>query len=502
MKRIVSFALVLIISVSGMLVSCTGNGTELTGTDAYNTSDSPNRGDVIDDLPTLDYDGATISIYSVTQSNFSVFSFNEFSSDSINMDVLNDAIYNREQHVSKRLNVKFRYKYSVDEDVSETLRRSVMTGLDEYQIAGDAAHAFVENAVSGILMNVLNKERFPYLNLEQPWWSSYYAENAKVGDYLFTFTGDYNLSYIRGMYATFFNKALCEQLSIPNLYEIVDSGKWTIDKQIELTSMAYRDVTGDGVTKDDIFGFGNDFNPDSDVYWAAFNLELITRNSDGKYEISFGVDHLTDVTSKLSALFNDNKAFFYYPKMLTDAEMDGYNHILVEKFSQDELLFMSKSLFACDSTELRNMKSEYGIIPLPKWDEAQDDYYTAVAENYTLLGIPKTAVRTDMVSAVLEALCSDSYRYVTPAYYNKVLKGRYMSDPESTAMIDKITANYKVDFGVIYSVPLKRLAHNLMRNFLLGENGTSLSRYWASTKKMYTYSLDRMIKTLEKNAKQ
>lgn len=500
MKKTVSLILALILVSSALLVSCTGEVVP-TGTAPAAEPTGPNRGDVIDNLPELDYDGETVMMYFMTQHQFEGLSYNEFTTDAINMDALNDAIFNREQHVMTRLNVKFKYKYSAEDNVSETLTSSVLTGLDEYQVASESAHVFVENATNGNLQNVMNKERFPYFDFSQPWWASMYIENAMINDALFTLTGDYSLSYIKGMYATFFNKALCEQLGIPDLYGVVNDGEWTIDKQIEFASLAYSDVSGDGKTKDDIFGFGCDNNPDSDVYWAAFDLDLIERNADGEYVIDFDIDHLDSVLTKLSSLYNENKSFLYYT-MFTDAEMENdYNNILKVKFSEDELLFMTKTLGMCDNPELRNMKNDYGIITLPKWDTNQDSYYTAVVENYSLLGIPRTVVNTEIVSAVLEALSSDSYRYVTPAYYNKVLKGRYMSDTESTKMIDKITSSYKIDFGVIYSVPLKRLAHQLMRNFLLGENGKSISSFWRSNKKMYSTALSKMIASAEKNAK-
>ena len=40
------------------------------------------------------------------------------------------------------------------------------------------------------------------------------------------------------------------------------------------------------------------------------------------------------------------------------------------------------------SDQLRDMRDEYGILPFPKYDEAQDGYYTTVNDNYSQIMIP------------------------------------------------------------------------------------------------------------------
>ena len=54
----------------------------------------------------------------------------------------------------------------------------------------------------------------------------------------------------------------------------------------------------------------------------------------------------------------------------------------------------------------------------------------------------------------MEALCSESYRYVTPAYYETALKVKYTRDDETSRMLDMIRDSVKFDFAYIYNASL------------------------------------------------
>ena len=94
------------------------------------------------------------------------------------------------------------------------------------------------------------------------------------------------------------------------------------------------------------------------------------------------------------------------------------------------------------------MESPYGLIPLPKWNEEQSNYYTFVHDQYSIGGIPVSVQDPAMTSAVMEALAAESYRYVTPAYYDVVLNGKYLRDADSSEMLELAMAGVNVDMIV------------------------------------------------------
>ena len=91
------------------------------------------------------------------------------------------------------------------------------------------------------------------------------------------------------------------------------------------------------------------------------------------------------------------------------------------------------------------MKDTYSILPFPKWDEAQENYYTNADDKFQVFSIPKTVSDTSFVGMIFEALSAESYRSVYPAYYDVALKGKYSSDPSTAEMIDIIMEGRKFD---------------------------------------------------------
>ena len=94
-------------------------------------------------------------------------------------------------------------------------------------------------------------------------------------------------------------------------------------------------------------------------------------------------------------------------------------------------MFIHNWLYASETSYLRDMKSDYGIIPYPKYDENQDGYYTFQHDQIGLFTIPVTSTKKDMAGAVLEAMSSESSKTVVPSYYEVALKSKYSRDSES-----------------------------------------------------------------------
>ena len=84
------------------------------------------------------------------------------------------------------------------------------------------------------------------------------------------------------------------------------------------------------------------------------------------------------------------------------------------------------------------MGNSYSVLPLPKYDEFQDDYYTICRDTVTAIMVMNCAKDLEMSGVITQALCMYGQELVTPEYYEKVLKYRYNSDPRSIDMIDKI----------------------------------------------------------------
>lgn len=96
------------------------------------------------------------------------------------------------------------------------------------------------------------------------------------------------------------------------------------------------------------------------------------------------------------------------------------------------------------------MNDEYGVLPPPKRDEAQDGYFTLARNVYSSFGIPITAGDTELAGAFMEAAASENHRTLAPAYFETALKVKYARDEESARMFDLIKSGMKFNLGYTY----------------------------------------------------
>ena len=117
---------------------------------------------------------------------------------------------------------------------------------------------------------------------------------------------------------------------------------------------------------------------------------------------------------------------------------------------------------------------EFGIVPVPKFDTEQE----WISSNYgcTLSAIPVNTPDTDRSAIILEALNAESYRSVTPVYYESVLKGKLARDNDSEDMLDMIFGNLRFDFGFIHNNHLSAIPSG----FTSGTDENLASRYASS----------------------
>ncbi len=131
-------------------------------------------------------------------------------------------------------------------------------------------------------------------------------------------------------------------------------------------------------------------------------------------------------------------------------------------------------LCSVETEQFTQMDDDYGVIPVPKFDENQKTHYTYLHDQFTSFGIASYNANNEeklqMLGAVLEALAVESYKTVFPAYYELALKGRYVDDPESWRMLDMIYENVKIDAGVLYTKELSSI-HQIPRDMV--KNGTN-----------------------------
>jgi hypothetical protein len=280
-----------------------------------------------------------------------------------------------------------------------------------------------------------------------------------------------------------------QNANIELLYDTVESGEWTLEKQFILTEQLYKDTNGNGETDDgDVFGFMSNHNMIGvDGYWASCELPILTRNDEGYYTYSLDLDRTVKAAELMTQLFWEAAGTMRVAHTSGDYEQDD----IAQSFANEEAAMVTLRLIEVEN-DLVGM-DDYGIVPLPRLDTNQQTYRSAIHDSFSAYSVPNfnfSEEELEMIGAVLEVMASTSFNTITPAYYEQALKGRYANDPQSVRMLDLITQNVWIDAGVLYCNAIEK-PHQIFRT-IVGNNMKNSSAVF----KQKANAINRLLKTL------
>ena len=253
--------------------------------------------------------------------------------------------------------------------------------------------------------------------------------------------------------------------------------KWTQEYLINITKDIYSDLDGDGVKSTGDF-FGLDGNGFGDPFPVGGNVTYTKKTADGGYEWNLFTEHNNTIMERFYDAYNNNIGIFF-----EDVVDD-------ERFFENRCIFVAKKLNYTE--KLREMKNEYGILPMPMFDEAQEHYYSLANDNYSQIAVPATVKDPEAVGAFLELMGEYSYKIVTPKYYEVAMKGKYLRDDESCQMFDIIIDGAWYDFANINTSVIGDPVF-ITRQAQYHRDGKNFASMWASRKDELTEKLNSLL---------
>jgi len=249
-------------------------------------------------------------------------------------------------------------------------------------------------------------------------------------------TGDLSIMANDATWIFMFNKKLLQDLQLADPYALVKEGKWTADAILEMMKGSARDLNGDGVMKgaDDLFGLAT-HDSTFDGLFFSMGMRVSIMNSEGYPELSMKNERITLVMEKTAQIMDREITF------------NGDWQPIAVCFEEDRTLFYGEVLQCV--IRRRSMDTDFGVLPLPKLNEAQEDYAHMVHVTACMVGVPNTLGDDEASFAgfALEALSAESRNWLVPAYYTTALEGKFMRDEESKEMLDIILRTRRYDLG-------------------------------------------------------
>ena len=410
------------------------------------------------DLNFKDLENNTITFFQ--RDNLDIVKY-EICSEEILNDTLYDTIHYRNIDVEERLGVDIKtiaQKCSPGSTATawfEVLSTAVHSNSDDIDVAAIYADIGAPYALQSLYANLFDysvQQGDGYIDLEKPWWEQSFIDNLNLYGNLFYLSGDLCISRIYGIQVVRFNKELFSEKfpeeSPSTLYDLVDSGKWTIAKMTGYASQVWDDVNTNGVRDDgDTVGFIWWENSDHAqcVSWTyALDIGLMTRDQYGDYQIGNFNAKVIPAYELYSKLYQSTGSLVTKTSVVSKEE--ALTHM-----PKGTVLFMCSAIG--DGDQYRNGTFTCGILPMPKYNEEQENYANGMWTFSTLLTIPShlSAERGKVVSAVLEVMTAESYKQVTPVFYSKYVQGFYSSEEADARMYDIAIETCQYTFEQVFT---------------------------------------------------
>ena len=479
--------LLLVLCLALPLAACGGKTDP--GNETAEKTDPPDTGDglhdsdgyLLDHLPdSLDYGKEKINI--LYWNNAPTY---EFSTDSDTaLTTIENAVFARNSNVEERLNVVLNFIGRDGDGGHQTsflrhLDSTVGKSTENYDLV--ASYTMVGGAmmVRGYCLDLMQTD---YFDPDMPWWPDNLTAEALVENRLYFASGDLSTNLLWSMFAVLYNRDLMESYTLTETYdpdEAALNGAWTLPLMMEMASVVSGDIDGaEGKTEKDRFGFTT-LAIYGDSFFFGSGLRTTERNDDGLLTISptFGSEKTQTLLTKLADFFATDSAWLAY---------NDNDWFLQPYFAQGNVLFDLRPIYYLHqvlNAEGSSYRVDFGILPVPKYDESQTSYVTTVGFTYSLWSIPRDVSDRSRASAVLEALGSAAYRTTTPAVFVTTMQKRYSKDDSTSRIFDLIRSTASFDIGRLLcsSFNLGNYNNATYRMFrsALGEG----DRSWTSTYK-------------------
>ena len=290
-------------------------------------------------------------------------------------------------------------------------------------ITMQTACSFVTLAQEGLLKNLTDVKSFDF---DAPWWVPDMVGQYGMNGNLYGVYGDMTLSLYASMSTIYFNAKLVSDYSIESPYDMVRNNTWTLENMIKNAKLVEETVDGEYDPMTNKMGFLG-LHTAQRTWLAALDLDLVDRNEDtGELTVPKGPsDKLISVFDMFFDLFENENAFYV-------SSTSSANH---QAFMNGTVLYMLT--FLDGVRNFRGMEDDYGLVPMPKYDDQQEKYLTSSGTS-SMWALPSTASdeENELSAKLMEVLANFGKKNVIPEYYEISLGYTYARDENVMQMLE------------------------------------------------------------------
>lgn len=439
-------AVLMLAGTAAILGACANQGNGNDTSDVAATTPSVDIGettaDIYADVPTGNFNDTEFHILN----DICTWALTTMESSDQLGDTISDAVTNRNAILEQQVGVKL--VIDTVSNVYNDIRKDQDTTTNQYDCFVDVSTSNVKLAVEGRLVDF---NELQGIDLNKEWWYPTSTRNLAIGPAVYMVFSDIHLYFHESFYVSIFNKdMLANYPGLEDPYDLVKSGKWTIDKLNEMMKVVASDVDATG-KKDisestSIYGLVAHTNTGYSMM-VGFENELLEYDSQHIPAANF-----SGVSERFIDSYNKVKNTIYDTVLCGSPISEGYSKLSNRHhtpFSEGRALFMYEVTGTLK--EHRDESFSYGIVTSPKYNEEQKDYISPITCSAASLAVPVGCRDLDRVGIVLENMAAVSHKVIKPAYYNITLCYKYNKDPAAIEMLDLVYKNGKFELAYVYN---------------------------------------------------
>jgi len=456
---------------------------EDAGNEADTESDTePVETEITPDVPAKDMEGKVFTALTPDWWDYDPLGIHDLVVEETTGDAFNDAIYDRNAYMTE--------KYNCTLTQEEIDCGTIVQVLGRANQADDGAYDFcfvrgqqLATVMSGGLLQDLDS--IPHTNYDNPWWNKDSYDSMAVAGHHLAVASDVSIIDENTTWIMVFNKGLIKELQLDNPYDLVKNGTWTYDKLFTMAEAAKYDMDGDGaVSNNDRFGLTHT-RETTFAMWASSGIRL-ANNVGGTIEWTYRDEvSVTKMVALLEKLYDQSVCFNVHQR--GDAPLGGH-------FKNNLSLFEMTGVYALPN--MRDMDADFGLLPFPKYDEAQERYLTSTSGLFiSVLGVPQCSPDPDSLGIFLEEFAYYGHKNINPIFYETLLERKVMRDEESIEMINYIFDNVTYDFGNVLN--LSNTSEDLI--WLTQEYNSDIASFIAGRLTREDTEVQKLLEAIDKN---
>ena len=482
MKKLISVILLLCMLLT-VFAACKGDKKPPVDTsDEQQETEEPNH---LDTLPAMDREGQEFKFLSSSQHE------TYYDQEEETGDIVESACFARNLSIEDRYNVDIVYT-AMDGNASgkDAFQTAISTSLqasqqDAYSLVIGQNYYCLPLFTQGAYHNLREADG---IDFDAEWAHKMINENGTVDGKLFGASGAVVISQLTHALAMYYNKKHFEDYGFAeqyDIYEIVRQGKWTYALFYEMVT-AFDDVNEEAANA--VYGFETFYHAAIGLH-CGFKNDPIVKNENGEYTTAnYYNTLLEDVYSKIRELYNDHAGVASEEDLqrLTNGSSAS---------RMDHLLFSMNYLHGLVEAPMYQKAENrpLGILPAPKYDENQTEYYTRIMRG-DLYYIPKNA-DFETAALMVEAFNYETYKQVYPEYWDKVIELRSADTSEDREMIQILASTVHSSFAEYFTFSLCDIHQQVAIEAL--KNSSSMSVWWGNNEKMVNKRLTKLIESFE-----